>query len=223
MTESVVNRVKRIISAKVEDKIYTMEKAGGAALMRQSIIEANRAMEDVKIERDEATGRRLQAVRQQKLYQDRLESLTEKAEFALEEGREDLAKAALTRQVEFEEQIERLKDAEETASNQERNWQEAFAQLELRAEHMKAELQAFEQVQSDADMGVAIADPRKREAARKVECAEEAFSRAMKGSTGFSGAPIDISATRSLAELETLQRGKLIDQRLEALKMKKAS
>lgn len=222
MTESVINRVRRIISAKVEDKVYTMEKASGAALMRQSIIEAGRAMEDVKIERDEATGRRLQAVRQQKLYQDRLESLTEKAEFALSEGREDLAKAALTRQVEFEEQIVRLKEAEDRASNEEREWQEAFAQLELRSEHMKAELEAFEEIQSEADMDTAIANPVKRNSARRVECAEEAFSRAMKGATGFSGAPVDVSATRSLAELETLQRGKLINERLEALKMKKA-
>ena len=128
----------------------------------------------------------------------------------------------MTRQVEFEEQIVRLKNAEDVASNEEREWQEAFAQLELRSEHMKAELQAFEEIQSEADMGLEIADPTKRDAARRVNCAEEAFSRAMKGATGFSGAPVDVTTTRSLAELETMQRGKLIDERLEALKMKKA-
>jgi len=223
MTESVIKRVKRIISGKIEDNIVAMERAGGTSVMRQAIRETERAMEDVKIERDEATGRRLQAVRQQKLYQDRLDALTQKAEFALNEGREDLARAALTRQVEFEEQIVRLDEAEAKAAAQEREWQESYAQLEMRAAHMQEELDGFEQTQAEMSMESTSANTVKHSAGRKTDRAEAAFSRAMQGAGGVSGVTAgDIQTTRSLAEIENMQRDQLINDRLDALRLKKA-
>ena len=51
---------------------------------------------------------RLQAVRQQKMLTERAEELTTKAKFALGQGREDLAEAALSRQVDFEAQAKEL-------------------------------------------------------------------------------------------------------------------
>ena len=52
--------------------------------------------------------RRLQAARQQKMLAERVEELTAKAKFALSEGREDLAEAALSRQIDFEAQAKKL-------------------------------------------------------------------------------------------------------------------
>ena len=135
MTESVIKRVKRLISGKIEDSVDAMEKAGGTSVMREAIRETQRAIEDVKVERDDVTLRRLQAIRQQKLYKDRLVSLTEKATFALNEGREDLAKAALTRQVDHEAQIVQLEKVELSSTEQEREWEVALAQLELPEPH----------------------------------------------------------------------------------------
>ena len=79
MTESVLKRVKRIISAKIEDNIDAMERAGGTGIMREAIRDVERTIQDAETERDTVTIRRLQAMRQQKLFKDRLESLTEKA------------------------------------------------------------------------------------------------------------------------------------------------
>ena len=104
MAESIFARVSRLLSATVEDSVDRMEKAGGDAVMREAIREADRAIDQVKAEREATMARRLQAARQQKMFNERVEELTTKARFALSEGREDLAEAALSRQVDFEAQ-----------------------------------------------------------------------------------------------------------------------
>src|SRR3954451_7958424 len=102
MAESIFARVSRLLSATAEDAVDRMEKAGGDAVMREAIREADRAIDQVKAERESTMARRLQAARQHKMLMDRAEELTTKAKFALSQGRDDLAEAALARQVDFE-------------------------------------------------------------------------------------------------------------------------
>src|SRR6187200_2187824 len=108
MAESIFMRVSRLLSATVEDAVDRMEQAGGDAVMREAIREADRAIDQVKAERETAMARRLQAARQQKMLTERAEELTTKARFALGQEREDLAEAALARQIDFEAQAEQL-------------------------------------------------------------------------------------------------------------------
>ncbi len=221
MTESVLKRVKRIVSGKIEDSIDAMERAGGTGVMREAIRETERAIEDVKAERDEVTVRRLQAVRQQKMFRDRLDALTEKAEFALAEGREDLARAALSRQVDFEATIQNLGKTEAQAAEQEREWEESLAELEMRRAQMEEELKAFETARAELGIDSDTGTNSRREAGRKIDRAEAAFNRAMSGAGGSVGiSKLDVKTSNSLAELETMQRDQEIDQRLSELRRK---
>ena len=108
MTESIFARVSRLLSATVEDAVDRVEQAGGDSVMREAIREADRAIDQVKAELETTMSRRLQAARQQKMLMERAEELTTKAKFALDQGREDLAEAALSRQVDFEAQAKAL-------------------------------------------------------------------------------------------------------------------
>src|SRR5262252_789925 len=102
MAESIFMRVSRLLSATVEDVVDRMDQAGGDTVMREAIREAERAIDEVKAELESTMARRLQAARQQKMLTERAEELTTKAKFALGQGREDLAEAALSRQIDFE-------------------------------------------------------------------------------------------------------------------------
>src|SRR4029077_5370313 len=98
MAESIFTRISRLLSASVEDAVDRMEKAGSDAVMREAIREADRAIDQGKEELESTMAGRLQASRQQKMLNERAEELTTKAKFALSQGREDLAEAALSRQ-----------------------------------------------------------------------------------------------------------------------------
>src|SRR5262245_36116311 len=102
MAESIFARMSRLLSATVEVAVDRMEQAGGDAVMREAIREADRAIDQVKAKLESTMARRLQAARQQKMLAERVEELTTKARFALGQGREDLAEAALSRQIDFE-------------------------------------------------------------------------------------------------------------------------
>src|SRR5215217_8258739 len=106
MAESIFLRVRRLISGSVEDVVDAMERAGGTSVMREAIREVDRAIDEVRAEQEAATARRLLAMRQQKMFRDKLGGLEEKARFAMGENRDDLAEAAVSRQLEFEAQAE---------------------------------------------------------------------------------------------------------------------
>src|SRR5215469_2931396 len=119
MAESIFARVSRLLSASVEDAVDRMEQAGGDAVMREAIREADRAIDQVKADHETAMGRRLQAARQQQMLAKKLEELTAKAKFAVAEGRDDLAEAALSRQIDFEGQSKQLDEVQARARQEE--------------------------------------------------------------------------------------------------------
>ena len=222
MAETIVMRVKRIVSASVEDMVDRMERAGGTAVMREAIREVERAVDGAPAEHGSVVARRLQAERQQRMASERIQTLGERAGFALDEGREDLAEAAVARQVDMENQIARLcrvvAEAREEAATLER----AIAALEERRATMAAELEGFEAARREAER--TVAPPRVDGRRRTVERAEQAFERAMSGAGGAAGmARADAATAAGMAELDTMQRGKAVRDRLAALKADRAA
>lgn len=219
MVESLLSRIKRIVSGSIEDTCDRMERAGGATVMREALREVERVVAEAKTERDEATARRLQAVRRQGLYRERLTQLQQKAEFAMDQGREDLAEAALLRQVEFGNQIEALAAAETEAADEERRLEQALASLALRKAQMEEELKAFTAARRDAGLAAEAAPGTTRDRERRVERAEAAFERAMSGlgvTTGITGEAAETAAR--LGEIDQMMRRSVIAERMEALR-----
>jgi phage shock protein A len=224
MAESVFNRVRRLISGGIEETVDAMERAGGTTVMREAIRQIDRLVDEAKAARGLATSKRLQAVRQKRMYTERLATLQEKAEFAVEQGRDDLAEAALQRQIDFEATILSLDQTELDASEEERGLEEALASLCLRKAQMEEELNAFEAARRDAGMAESQNGSNQLSAERKVERAEAAFNRAMDGAGGVAGvARADAQAHAKVVEIETLQRRSVISERLAALHAKKSA
>ena len=227
MAESIFARVSRLLSATVEDAVDRMEQAGGDAVMREAIREADRAIDQVKAELESTRTRRLQAARQQKMLAERAEELTTKAKFALAEGREDLAEAALSRQIDFEAQAKDLDHVQQQAREEEQRLEAALAALGARKRQMEDALQSYLAARRDAAPGGG--GPGRgpgrpgRSAEQKVDAAEQAFDRAMAGAGGVGLARADADTINRVAEIDGLQKSATIAQRLAALKAQQAA
>jgi phage shock protein A len=223
MAESIFARVSRLLSATVEDAVDRMEQAGGEAVMREAIREADRAIDEVRTQLEAAMARRLNAARHQKMLTERVDQLTQKASFALKEGREDLAEAALSRQIDFEAQAKKLEDVQSLARDEEQRLQDGLTALEARKAQMEEALSAYVISRREAALGGDGPARPDRSAEKKVDAAERAFDRAMAGLDGVGFARADAETINRVAEIDGLQKSATVAERLAALKARQAA
>lgn len=222
MAESIFARVSRLLSAAVEDSVDRLERAGGEAVMREAIREADRAADQVKAELEAVTAARLQGARQQQMLAKRIEELTGKAAFAIDGGREDLAEAALSRQIDFEAQAHDLADAQARAREDEARLEHGLAALRARKAQMEDALAAFLISRREARHGDGPARPGPS-AERAVDAAEQAFERAMAGAGGVGFSRADADTVNRVAEIDGLRKRAAVAERLAALKARRAA
>jgi phage shock protein A len=223
MTESIFVRVSRLLSATVEDAVDRMEQAGGDAVMREAIREADRAIDEVKAELESTMARRLQAARQQKMLTERAEELTAKAKFALSQERDDLAEAALSRQVDFEVQAKKLDAVQQQAREEEQRLEAGLTALNARKRQMEDALEAYLVSRREAALGGDGPTRPRRSAEKKVDAAEQAFDRAMAGTGGAGFARADADTINRVAEIDGMQKSATVAERLAALKAQRTA
>jgi len=222
MTESITGRLCRIARARMEGLVDRMEQASSPAVMAEAVREMERLMEEVSREKDQATVRRLSAVRSQTLLRDRLLDLEGKARFAMSEGREDLAEIALSRQIDFEGTIVELDQTIAQAREEEDRLAAALGELRQRHDAMADSLRAYEATSTEADQSAPTASASRTRAADR---AEDAFRRAMgAGAEGIVAAAAADEATRKgLSEIDQMSRRKDIGARMDRLRLGLAS
>jgi phage shock protein A len=221
MAENIRARVKRIIAGGIADIVDTVETAKSESVMREAIREIERAVDDARTELSRATNRRLQARRHIDMTRGKLAELADKARTALADQREDLAEAAITRQIDLEAQIPVLESAMRDAEAEQADLERSVAALLGRKNEMETELAAFVATCRAAEREAALPGTSPGGAAEKRgETAANAFERAMKGATGLSGVAVslDRETTAKLAELDVVLRQKKIAERLATLK-----
>src|SRR5665213_4452264 len=111
MSEGIFIRVKRIVSGNTHDVVDKMEKSQAEIVLREALREVERAIEDVRSEQGKSMVRSKQAENQMTMLKTKIDDLHEKVQFAIDQGRDDLAKAAIARQVDFEAQMQVLESA----------------------------------------------------------------------------------------------------------------
>lgn len=218
MPESILLRVRRLLSARVEDSIDAMERANSDATMREAIREVGRVVDEVRADKERVMARRLQAARQQEMIGKKVAELTDKARFALKEGRDDLAEGAVSRQIDFEEQGRQLDQVQSLARDEEAKLDESLQALRARQRQMEEALTAFLAARTEAALGGDTGKVVKRDVERSVERAEAAFDRAMTGNGGVKFARGDVEAINRVAEIDGLQKSATVAERLAALR-----
>lgn len=226
MSEGLLSRVRRLVSGSLNGFVDAAEAAAPETVMRQSIREVDDAIDELRSRLGAALANRHHANKRLADCAARLEELAGRLQVAVAEKRDDLAEAAIARQIDLEAQVPVLEAALAEAGGEAKEIEGYIAALQARRREMEADLAQFVASRranptdgpSAGDAGTgAVANPTER----RVERAERAFDRVLQGQTGVAGtARSDHDTTARLAELEKLERANRIRERLAAAKSK---
>src|SRR4051812_8902795 len=206
MADSIFVRVQKVMSGGLDGAVGSVEQLSGTTLMRQAIRDVDDTIASARDGAEAARARRLQAEHQAGAARQQLATLHEQARFALGKGRDDLAEAAIARQIEIEAQIGRLDAARAEAATEERQLEESRTGLNLRKGRMEEDLAAFQSARRSAELDGAAPGAPDARIHRRAERAEESFRRAMAAAGAVPPGGTDDGAAAKVVEIETLQR-----------------
>lgn len=222
MAEGLMNRVKRLVSGSVNSIVDAVENAAPEAVMKEAIREIDSAIDDVRDQLGRVIANKHHANKRLMEANAKHEDLAEKLRLAVDQNRDDLAEAAIARQLDLEAQMPVLEDALKDTSAEEAELEAYISALAGRRREMEEDLQTYLASRPTESEGAPAA--RDSQPDRKVENAETAFNRVLRGATGVPGtANADRDTAAKLAELETVSRENRIKERLAALKAVKSA
>ena len=224
MGESIISRVRRLMSGSLEDLVDKMESSSSETVMREAIREVDRAVDEAKAAQGNALAKRHHANRHVAMAEQKLAELAGKAKLAISEHRDDLAEAVIARQLDLEAQIPVLAASAKDAGTEADELGQCVLALEGRKREMERDLASYQaSVQQAQTVGSANAGTTSQ-ATRRTELAEQAFTRAMQSATGLEGlGKIDRSVAAKLSELDTVERQNVIASRLAAMKQQRSA
>lgn len=219
MSESIATRVGRLISGSLHAAVAAVENAAPDVVMEQAVREIDGAIDEVRAELGKVLAARHLANQRLAEENRRHEEFSAQIEVAVAQKRDDLAEAAIARQMDIEAQLPVLEAALTDGAARQKELEGFVAALQGRRREMEAELQAFRAAQKVTESALAAEGGMagSGSAERKAERAESAFARVMNQ----AGVPTVAGGTRDaakLAELNELSRQNRIRERLEAVK-----
>lgn len=223
MAENLANRVGRIVSGSLNALVGAVEDAAPAVVMEQAIREVDAAIDEVRAELGKVLASKHLATTRLMEENRRHEELADQLELAVKESRDDLAEAAIARQLDIEAQIPVIERTVAECSEQEREFEGFVAALQARRRQMEAELLQFEKARASSAASAstsANASPGSGSAAR-ADKARGAFDRVLARNSGIPGVSGGIESEKKLAELEELAHANRVKERLAAAKARR--
>lgn len=223
MADSLKARVGRVIVGSAHALLDRLEGAAPEAVMEQALREVDKVVDEVRHELGTAAANRHLAQQQHVLLNRRHTELAGHIDEAIAQSREDLARAAVARQLDIEAQIPVLEHSLAELAAQETELTGYVNALLAKRREMTEALQNFRASRKAVANGTAHAASA-RHTERRVEAASSAFDRIYQRETGLApgaaGASLDHAAR--LKELEDLVQDKRIEERLAKLKAAQA-
>ena len=219
MSETLSGRVGRLLSGGFHALIDKAEDLAPQAVMMENVREIERAIDEVRAELGKVLGQKHLITKQ--LTQDNAEhiQLADSIIQALSQGREDLAVAGISRQMDIEALISVLQNTLSDCVIKEKEL-EGFI-LALQAKHREM-LSAIEMYQRSQPSQTAQAGTNLDSIALNVQKSGNAFDRVMARQTGLNlPHNANMSQLSALKELEELTRNQHIQARLAQLKQQK--
>lgn len=225
MSETLKNRVGRIIAGSVHALLDRMEDQAPEAMMEQSIREADAVIDDVRHELGIVSANRHLSQQQHASLNGQHAKLASQVEDALSSGREDLARAAVARQLDIEAQLPVLETTLGEFTRQEAELQGYVAALLAKKREMQDAVSDFRKSRAAAASALpAVAGAAGSSTEQRIDSVTGAFDRIYERQTGLSGTARGQSLQQAaqLKELDDMVRDNKIAERLAQLKAKKA-
>jgi phage shock protein A len=225
MSESLRQRVGRLVAGGFNALVDAVESAAPETVMEQAIREIDTAASEVRNELGVVEAQRHLTAK--RLAEDgaRHDELSEKAQLALKEGRDDLAEAAVSRQIDLEAQIPVLEARLADLADEKARLEGYIKALQAKKREMREALDSYRQAQRSSAAGGKSESgrPAGSGADDRAQRATDAFDRVFHrevGIRGTSGTSSDEDAR--LSELDDLSRKNRIQERLARLKSDKS-
>lgn len=223
MKTRIAKRVGRIISGSFNAMVDAIEGSAPEIVMDQSIREIDEAVDEIREELGRTIASKHIATKRLVQKNGEHEELSSKVQTALQEGREDLAKAAVGRQLDIEAQIPVLEETITECGEKEKELEGYVSALNAKKREMEEELHAFRmsKEQYSIDENESALGTSSSNVDRKVSDATSTFDRVLSRYTKqLPGSSFDRDCSSQLVELEQLTRKNRIEERLSIIKSK---
>ncbi|XOB62970.1 PspA/IM30 family protein [Campylobacterota bacterium DY0563] len=207
MNEGIVSRVSRLISGSVNALVDKAESISPEIVMKETIREVDSTIDEVKVSLGKETIDLKKSKSQLDNEKNKYDNLKEQIKVAIKENRDDLAKSAISRQMDIETQIPIL---EETVSQIELNikkYEDFIDALNAKKREMQNELAEFIKINKEQQENSSISN--------NMQKAQEAFDRV--NNIEVESKYLDKDDIE-LAQLDKLVRDNRIEERLQSLK-----
>ena len=217
MKEGLIKRISRIISASANAVVDAVESASPQLVMEQAIREIDDAIIEVRDQLGKAEAAKYLSSKTLNDENSRHSALGEQIEVAVEQGRDDLAEAAIAKQMDIEAQIPVLEKAIAETDQEITELNAYISALQGKKREMREQLKEFVKASEHiANGATAEQQGSSRATADKVDQATGAFNRILE-SAGVPTSESNADASK-LAELEELARSNRIKERLAKIK-----
>ncbi len=217
MSDSLRARVGRVIAGGMHALLDRIEDLNPQAAMEQAVREADGVIDDVRHELGTVSANRHLAQQQHARLNRGHEDLRDQIAQALASQREDLARAAVARQLDIEAQIPVLETTLADLARQEQELQGFTAALLAKKREMQDALAEFRN--SRAATASAAQPVGQAGVEQRLSKVTEAFDKIFQRQTGLSGAPAgDLKQDAQLRELDELVRDHKIAERMAQIK-----
>ncbi len=218
MADSLKTRVGRVIAGGVHALIDKIEDQAPEAMMEQQLREADAVVDEVRHELGRVSANRHLAQQQHAKLNGDHERLRTQIDEALAASREDLARAAVARQLDIEAQIPVLETTLADLARQEQELQGYTAALLAKKREMQEAISAFRASRAAAASAATPAGAASVES--RMGKVSDAFDRLYERQTGLSGTQRagSLQQAAQLKELDDLVRDNKIAERMAKIK-----
>jgi len=215
MKRSLFNRISDIISVNFQSLIESIENGQHDSTLKRTINEVETVIDSVRDELAKVVTKKHLVNKEIVKKNNNMEQLSKQIELALSEDRSDLAKTAISKVLDIEDQLPILEKSFHDSKEEIENLESYLNALRAKTKEMRDEYFAFKEEERVSQGHTSSYS----ESERIVEKAETQFEDALNISSNFSlqKKRDNIEEKKKLQELESLEREHRIKERLKKI------